>query len=132
MTPTVKRLKKMSIDYNDYFGWYTVQVSAFKKDVHLYTSKKIVGPWIDQGVVYTIPKFSTPVFAYAVKIHPELSKKKNRIVFTYNINQFCFQDLINNIKKQEYFQLYIPYFVEVNIAKTHQLPFNDSQNMKLI
>lgn len=109
---------EMSLDNNDYFGWYTVHIAFLSHDVHLYTADKLIGPWVDQGIVYTITLPSNNhFFAYNAKAHPELAKTKNQLVFTYNINQFDFSDFIKNINNQQYWRLYIPQFVIVDTKK---------------
>lgn len=120
-----------TVQYNPFFGWYSLQIPPLSFDVHLYTADKLKGPWHDQGTVYTVPspwsKEKTEdgkhVFsAYAVKSHPELSKANNEIVLTYNVNLNPFvSDLKNElgdyIQKKKYSELYIPQFVSLEFEK---------------
>ncbi len=120
-----------TIQYNQFFGWYSLHIPPFSFDVHLYTAESITGPWRDQGAVYTIPStWSTKktdkgkhVFsAYAAKSHPELAKAENEIVFTYNVNLNPFVPSLNNklqdyIEKKKYEELYIPQFVSLELQQ---------------
>jgi len=120
-----------TVNYNSFFGWYTLQIPPLSFDVHLYTAEKLAGPWKDQGVVYKIPSpWSTeqtskgePVFiAYATKSHPELATKENQIVFTYNANLDPFvHDLTGKLKdyigREKYIDLYIPQFVSIELNR---------------
>jgi hypothetical protein len=115
---------EMSVEHNNYLGWYTIQVPFLSAEVHLYTATRLTGPWTDKGVIYTIPhpcdvkqKVNTNnvFFAYAAKIHPELATHQNDIIFTYNINQFNVQDFLQNIKNKKYSCLYLPQFVAVSV-----------------
>lgn len=126
--PGLPGISEMSLAHNPVLGWYTLQIPALSFDVHLYTARALTGPWLDHGVIYTVPQrwklagkanYADDFIVYAAKIHPELSKNDNEIVFTYNINQIDFMALINNLKKEKYWQLYIPQFV---VVKVNMLP----------
>lgn len=120
-----------TIQYNEFFGWYSLQIPPFSFDVHLYTSENLTGPWRDQGAVYTVPSpWSTKktdkgkdVFsAYAAKSHPELAEAENEIVLTYNINLNPFVPGLNDklkdyIEKKKYEELYVPQFVSLEFQE---------------
>ncbi|MBS3766092.1 DUF4185 domain-containing protein [Candidatus Bipolaricaulota bacterium] len=120
-----------TIQYNSFFGWYSLQIPPFSFDVHLYTAENLTGPWQDQGSVYSIPSpWSTEktdddkqVFsAYAAKSHPELAEAENEIVLTYNVNLNPFVSDLNDklgdyIQKKKYAELYIPQFVSLEFQK---------------
>lgn len=115
--PGLPGISEMSLAHNSVLGWYTLQIPALSFDVHLYTARVLTGPWIDQGVLYTVPQPWRPVakddvIVYAAKVHPELADN-DEIVFTYNINQLDFTALINNLTKEKYGWLYIPQFVVI-------------------
>lgn len=128
--PGLPGTSEMSIAYNDTFGWYTVQIPAFTFDVHFYTAKNLIGPWVDQGKIYTIPQpwnptagsdSTTSFFVYAAKVHPELATSENEIVLTYNINQMDTQSFINNLTEPAYWGLYVPQFATVKVNKNSLL-----------
>ena len=116
-----------SIGYNDYFKWYTVQIpSAFGYQAHFYTASNLTGPWVDQGVIYTIPKRwnSTGVtdtskffITYAAKVHPEFASSNQEVVFTYNINTLDLKSIVTLIAQSYYWPLYVPQFVTIQVNK---------------
>lgn len=117
---------EMSLGHNDRFGWYTVLLPApfLSYDAHFYTANELTGPWTDQGIIYTVPGPWNPAetpdghngfLTYAAKVHPELAKTENDIVFTYNINQIDTNHLFSDLKEPRYWGLYIPQFVEIKL-----------------
>ncbi|MES2205107.1 MAG: hypothetical protein V4496_07825 [Pseudomonadota bacterium] len=125
-----------AIGYNDYFKWYCVQIlSATSYDAHLYTATNLMGPWVDQGIIYTIPKRwnSTGVtdtskffITYAAKVHPELASSNHEVVFTYNINTLNLQSLVTLIAQADYWPLYVPQVVAVMVNKKNSTPDSPS------
>lgn len=123
--PGLPEESEMSFGHNKTLGWYTVQIPVWSFDVHLYTAQALTGPWVDQGVIYTIPSPWNPAdnpdptssfFIYAAKVHPELSQTDAEIVFTYNVNQMDPQGLISNVAKPQYWGLYVPQFVVMRVS----------------
>lgn len=106
-----------TIQYNKFFGWYCVQIPPLSVDVHLYTASNLLGPWFDQGVIYSI-KHHDRFVVYAAKAHQELARQKKEIVFTYNTNINPFDIELKDqmqitIANNKYKSIYIPQFVSV-------------------
>lgn len=124
---------EMTVQHNQFFGWYSLRIPPFSFDIHLYTAENLTGPWRDQGAVYTVPppwskkktKKGKHVFsAYAAKSHPELAEAENEIVLTYNLNLNPFVPGLNDklgdyIQMKKYAELYIPQFVSVEFQRTN-------------
>jgi hypothetical protein len=114
-----------SIVYQKNKGWICLQIPVFTYQIHLYTAAKLIGSWRDAGVVYQVPaKWRDALnsqgqhifIAYAAKLHPQLSKKDNVLVLTYNINLNPFVKGLNHyffryLQMPQYYDLYVPQFV---------------------
>lgn len=122
---------EMTVQYSDFFKWYCLQIPPLTYDVHLYVCDSINGKWEDKGIVYQIPEpwsseqtgDGEPIFiTYAVKSHPELTKSRDQIVITYNINLDPFvkgltDKLSEYMMNEKYKDLYIPQFVLLEFDK---------------
>ena len=110
--------------------WLALNISPFTFDVHLYQANKLIGPWKDMGVIYSIPdpwrstkKGENNVFiSYATKFHPGLgyseSEGKLSFIFSYinNLNTFSLPALWDTDGKallKRYPLLYTPILVQV-------------------
>ena len=111
----LKKTSETSINYSKYLGKYiSLQATIFTKDINIYMSQYITGPY-EHHLLYKLPIFyeHPQLITYAIKIHPQLAKQENELVFTYNTNVMKeFEEFINIIP-----DLYVPQFVRIIIQK---------------
>jgi hypothetical protein len=72
----------------------------------------LAGPWGDPIQVYRCPEmdWSSKVFCYAAKAHPELASAPDELLITYAANSWDFWNLFKDAR------LYWPRFVRVNLS----------------
>jgi hypothetical protein len=75
------------------------------------------GPWSKSIAVYklprTAPNFSTDIFFYSAKAHPQYSSAKGEVVLTYCSNSNIFSRVLGDAR------LYFPEAVKIKIARTN-------------
>jgi hypothetical protein len=92
--PGLPGTSEATIQHHPAWGWYTFRIPPGEYVIRLYTAERLIGPWRDRGIVYTIPApwsteqrpDGTPRHAvYAAKAHPQLAPPDG-IVVSYNVN----------------------------------------------
>jgi Domain of unknown function (DUF4185) len=85
---------------------------AFSRDIDAYVSCSPTGPWGAPIKLYSAPDyaFENPnAFVYNAHAHPELTDDQGRLLISYNVNSFSFQDLMDDV------HLYRARFVRVTL-----------------
>jgi hypothetical protein len=79
-----------TVHYEPAWHLYTCfTYDAFSPEVYLTTAAELTGPWSKPAPIYWVPehhRFSFPIISYAVRQHPELSKRPGEVVLSYATN----------------------------------------------
>lgn len=62
---------------------------AFSPEIYLTVARDLTGPWSKPAPIYWVPEhhqFSFPIISYAVRQHPELSRKPGEVILSYATN----------------------------------------------
>jgi hypothetical protein len=73
---------------------------AFSRDIVASVSCSPTGPWSAPTKLYSAPDyaFENPnAFVYNAHAHPEFTDGQGRLLISYNVNSFSFQDLLDDV-----------------------------------
>jgi hypothetical protein len=118
--PGLPGTSEATVDRDPHSGrWSSFQIPPLAFEVREYTAERLIGPWRDEGPVYSIPPpwsaerpgGETPFAAYAAKSHPELVPPSAGAL-SYNVN-VAFGTLEEAIEALETIEgFYVPQMVE--------------------
>ena len=91
--------------------WFFLAIPPFTDTVNVWTAEQITGPYELGETVYTVPEIAAGGrFAYACKVHKELSPGPGSHVFTYVTNALDSDSLF----EPEFIDTYVPRFVRLD------------------
>jgi hypothetical protein len=76
---------------------YTYTPGLIDPTIYVYTAPSPVGPFSAPTAIYRPPEASGNIYTYNVAAHPELSRRPDRLVISYNVNSFQLSDLYSDI-----------------------------------
>ena len=78
------------VHFEPAWGLYTCfTYDVFGPEIYLTVARNLTGPWSKPAPIYWVPEhhqFSFPIISYAVRQHPELSKKPGEVILSYATN----------------------------------------------
>lgn len=97
--------------------WYTAIEAYLSRQIHLYRSARLHGPWKLLKKEYVAPVMGNSLFSYAPKVH-DFYHSKNKLLLSYNTNVRLNKNpwqLLWFLRQKHYQFLYVPRFVVVSI-----------------
>lgn len=82
--------------------------------IYITVAPALTGPWSEPTCVYQVPEHgvSFPIISYAVRPHPELSRKAGELILSYATNAF---KAMEPLFTEEGLRIYYPRFLRVQL-----------------
>jgi hypothetical protein len=84
---------------------------AFSSELVMYSANNPAGPFTHRTHVYWTPESREGLFTYDAHVHPEFTDANGRLLVSYDVNSFDFNDLLANVDS------YRPRFIRVKIGR---------------
>jgi len=94
------------------FALFTMDsLIAFSDEMVMYTATNPAGPFGQRTHVYSTPESHQGLFTYDAHVHPEFTDDKGRLLVSYDVNSFDFNDLLADVES------YRPRFIRVKVGR---------------
>lgn len=80
-------------------------------EIVAYSSCSLTGPWGDPKLLYRTPETGGDIFSYDARLHPQFTARDGRLLLSYNVNSFTYQDIMDDVT------LYRPRFLDVTLPR---------------
>ena len=84
---------------------------AFSDELVMYSANNPAGPFGRRTHIYSTPESRHGLFTYDAHVHPEFTDANGRLLLSYDVNSFDFNDLLADVDN------YRPRFIRVKIGR---------------